>query len=114
MLLKALARAGLSESAEFWVDHMQRSARLGGRAVPWLPPPRWRHQDFPLDQVAISYSEALLAYVGSDVRKAEAWLEQMLGGGARMDAKRASDRPRRHEARVWSPRPNATPRRSGA
>ena len=28
MLLNALANGGLADSAEFWVDHMQRAARL--------------------------------------------------------------------------------------
>ena len=39
MLLNALANGGLADSAEFWVDHMQRAARwIIGRDVP--PPQR--------------------------------------------------------------------------
>lgn len=75
MLLNALARGGLADSAEFWVDHMQRAAR-------------WRHHDFPLDQVAVSYSEVLLAHVNAnDLPAAENWLEQMLGEGIEPQAR---------------------------
>jgi len=75
MLLNALANGGLADSAEFWVDHMQRAAR-------------WRHNDFPLDQVAVSYSEVLLAHLkANDLPAAEAWLEQMLGEGIEPQAR---------------------------
>eukprot|EP00913_Durusdinium_trenchii_P014143 g13272.t1 len=75
MLLNALAHAGLADAAEFWVDHMQRSAR-------------WRHNDFPLEQVSVSYSEVLLAHVkAGDLQKAEEWLEQMLGEGIEPQAR---------------------------
>ncbi|OLP99296.1 Pentatricopeptide repeat-containing protein [Symbiodinium microadriaticum] len=62
MLLNALAKAGNWASAEFWVDHMQRAAR-------------WKHHEFPLDQISVAYAEA------GDLEGAEAWMMQMVGEG---------------------------------
>eukprot|EP00929_Paragymnodinium_shiwhaense_P019977 TRINITY_DN13455_c0_g1_i1.p1 TRINITY_DN13455_c0_g1~~TRINITY_DN13455_c0_g1_i1.p1 ORF type:complete len:764 (+),score=172.93 TRINITY_DN13455_c0_g1_i1:145-2436(+) len=68
-LLGALAKDGNPAQAEFWLDHMQRSARH-------------RHTQFPVDQLALAYQHVLTAYVRSgNLEAAEAWHSQMLGEG---------------------------------
>ncbi|CAE7289438.1 unnamed protein product [Symbiodinium natans] len=75
MLLNALAKGGNWASAEFWVDHMQRTAR-------------WKHNEFPLDQISMAYSEVFLAHVeAGDLQGAEEWLTQMVGEGVEPQAR---------------------------
>ncbi|CAE7669221.1 Rf1 [Symbiodinium sp. CCMP2456] len=75
MLLNALAKAGNWASAEFWVDHMQRAAR-------------WKHHEFPLDQISVAYAEVFLAHVeAGDLEGAEAWMMQMVGEGIEPQAR---------------------------
>lgn len=75
MLLNALAKAGNWASAEFWVDHMQRAAR-------------WKHNEFPLDQISVAYAEVFLAHVeAGDLEGAEAWIMQMVGEGIEPQAR---------------------------
>eukprot|EP00931_Biecheleriopsis_adriatica_P087922 TRINITY_DN62324_c0_g1_i1.p1 TRINITY_DN62324_c0_g1~~TRINITY_DN62324_c0_g1_i1.p1 ORF type:complete len:734 (+),score=156.30 TRINITY_DN62324_c0_g1_i1:34-2202(+) len=98
-LLSSLAKDGLWGPAEFWVDHLQRAAR-------------WRHNEFPLKQIALAYSEVLLAHVSAgNMKAAESWLNQMLGEGVEPTARCYSGLARKYlelgevnEARKWTDR----------
>jgi len=68
-LLSVLAKAGEGFAAEFWMDHLQRSAR-------------WRRIEFPASQLRLAGASVLEAHVNSgNLEAAESCMEQMLGEG---------------------------------